>query len=148
MKFRTISSPLKFLDCCLVSDGAAAVIVSDGAHLDSSLPRVEILGAAKGIPTSISVRRLRWLSSDAKGRLSKRLSALESALSKSMSQRSTTPSQLHWPLSWSRWDSSTKVRLAPQRQTGLWASAGRFPVTPIMACSPTATPGRREGCFT
>ena len=48
MKSRFISSPLKLLDCCLVSDGAAAVIVSDGAHLDSSSPRVEILGAGQG----------------------------------------------------------------------------------------------------
>jgi acetyl-CoA acetyltransferase len=48
MNSRTISSPLKLLDCCLVSDGAAAVVVSDGDYLDSALPRVELLGAGQG----------------------------------------------------------------------------------------------------
>lgn len=48
MRSKPISTPLKLLDCCLVSDGAAAVVVSDAAHLDASSPRVEILGAGQG----------------------------------------------------------------------------------------------------
>lgn len=46
---RIISSPLRLLDCCLISDGAAAVIVSSG-DVSRDLPdrAVEILGSGQG----------------------------------------------------------------------------------------------------
>lgn len=46
---RMIASPLRMLDCCLVSDGGAAVIVSAG-DVARDLPKkaVEILGVAEG----------------------------------------------------------------------------------------------------
>jgi len=49
MSSRPISSPLRLLDCCLVSDGGAAVIVSaaDAARGLPSVP-VVVLGAAQG----------------------------------------------------------------------------------------------------
>jgi acetyl-CoA acetyltransferase len=46
---RVISSPLHLLDCCLVSDGAAAVIVSaPDAAADCAKTPVRILGAGQG----------------------------------------------------------------------------------------------------
>lgn len=48
MRSRIISSPLRLLDCCLVSDGGAAVIVSaHDAARDTRAP-VELLGAGQG----------------------------------------------------------------------------------------------------
>ncbi|MCG2635124.1 MAG: thiolase family protein [Gammaproteobacteria bacterium] len=45
---RMISSPLHLLDCCLISDGGAAVVVSAGdAASDSSAIPIEILGAGQ-----------------------------------------------------------------------------------------------------
>jgi acetyl-CoA acetyltransferase len=48
MNSRTISSPLKLLDCCLVSDGAAAVVVSAPDQVETSTDRVAILGTGQG----------------------------------------------------------------------------------------------------
>lgn len=46
---RPIASPLRLLDCCLISDGAAAVVVSDAAiRRDLPGPAVELLGAGQG----------------------------------------------------------------------------------------------------
>ena len=46
---RMIASPLRLLDCCLVSDGAAAVVVSaPDAAADCAKPPVAILGAGQG----------------------------------------------------------------------------------------------------
>jgi len=48
MRSRVISSPLRLLDCCLVSDGGAAVVVSaKDAALDTRAP-VEVLGMGQG----------------------------------------------------------------------------------------------------
>jgi acetyl-CoA acetyltransferase len=49
MRSRTIASPLRLLDCCLISDGGAAVIVSapDTAP-DLRAPGVRLLGAGQG----------------------------------------------------------------------------------------------------
>lgn len=48
MASRTISSPLRLLDCCLISDGGAAVIVSAGdAARDLRQPPVAVLGAGQ-----------------------------------------------------------------------------------------------------
>lgn len=49
MRSRPISTPLRMLDCCLISDGAAAVVVSavDAAG-EARKPGVEILGAGQG----------------------------------------------------------------------------------------------------
>jgi acetyl-CoA acetyltransferase len=48
MNSRAISEPLKLLDCCLVSDGAAAVVVSAKAASDSDRAQVAILGCGQG----------------------------------------------------------------------------------------------------
>ncbi|WP_238914252.1 thiolase family protein [Achromobacter insolitus] len=45
---RVISSPLRMLDCCLVSDGGAALVISRRPAGDRSRPTVEILGAGQG----------------------------------------------------------------------------------------------------
>ncbi len=47
MNSRTISAPLKLLDCCLVSDGAAAVVVS-AANRPPNPDCVTILGSGQG----------------------------------------------------------------------------------------------------
>lgn len=48
MRSRPIAEPLKLLDCCLVSDGAAAVVVSAPAAADPSRHRIAILGTGQG----------------------------------------------------------------------------------------------------
>jgi acetyl-CoA acetyltransferase len=49
MRSRPISTPLRMLDCCLISDGAAAVVVSAvEAAGDARKPAVGILGAGQG----------------------------------------------------------------------------------------------------
>ncbi|HWS74733.1 MAG TPA: thiolase family protein [Quisquiliibacterium sp.] len=49
MRSRPISTPLRMLDCCLISDGAAAVVVSaPEAAADARTPGVSILGAGQG----------------------------------------------------------------------------------------------------
>ena len=49
MASRVISSPLRLLDCCLISDGAAAVIVSAPEAADElAKPGVALLGAGQG----------------------------------------------------------------------------------------------------
>jgi acetyl-CoA acetyltransferase len=48
MASRTIAAPLKLLDCCLVSDGAAAVVVSASGSTQDGQARVSILGAGQG----------------------------------------------------------------------------------------------------
>jgi len=48
MQSRIISSPLRLLDCCLVSDGAAAVIVSAGDASGDTRAPIALLGAGQG----------------------------------------------------------------------------------------------------
>ncbi|GAB2897040.1 thiolase family protein [Paralcaligenes ginsengisoli] len=49
LQSRMIASPLHLLDCCLVSDGAAAVVISTGdARNELPKPAVGILGAGQG----------------------------------------------------------------------------------------------------
>ena len=46
---RMIASPLRMLDCCLVSDGGSAVIISSAdAARDLPKPAIEILGVGEG----------------------------------------------------------------------------------------------------
>ncbi|CAM3767077.1 thiolase family protein [Bordetella tumulicola] len=46
---KKIADPLHMLDCCLISDGGAALVVSSAAaHRDSPSKAVEILGAGQG----------------------------------------------------------------------------------------------------
>ncbi|CAH1690926.1 Thiolase family protein [Hyphomicrobiales bacterium] len=48
LKSRMISSPLRLLDCCLISDGAAAVVLSDPDRgRDGPNPRVAVLGTGQ-----------------------------------------------------------------------------------------------------
>jgi acetyl-CoA acetyltransferase len=45
---RMIASPLHMLDCCLISDGAAAVVVSaEDARADAARPAVRVIGAGQ-----------------------------------------------------------------------------------------------------
>ena len=49
MRSRVIASPLRLLDCCLISDGGAAVIVSAAdAAADLRAPGVRLLGSGQG----------------------------------------------------------------------------------------------------
>ena len=49
MNSRIISSPLRLLDCCLVSDGGAAVVVSaKDAAADCAKPPIAIMGCGQG----------------------------------------------------------------------------------------------------
>lgn len=49
MRSRPISTPLRMLDCCLISDGAAAVVVSTPeAAADARKRGVQLLGAGQG----------------------------------------------------------------------------------------------------
>lgn len=49
MTSRIISSPLRLYDCCLISDGGAALVVSAAdAGADTPQPRVDILGCGQG----------------------------------------------------------------------------------------------------
>ena len=49
MRSRPICTPLRMLDCCLISDGAAAVVVSSApAAADTRHPAAAILGAGQG----------------------------------------------------------------------------------------------------
>ena len=49
MRSRPISTPLRMLDCCLISDGGAAVVVSaPEAAAEARGPGVQILGAGQG----------------------------------------------------------------------------------------------------
>lgn len=49
MQSRVISSPLRIFDCCLISDGGAALIVSAAdAAADTPQPRIDVLGCGQG----------------------------------------------------------------------------------------------------
>jgi acetyl-CoA acetyltransferase len=48
MKSRMIATPLKLLDCCLVSDGAAAVVISAAHEFRDGRARIAILGSGQG----------------------------------------------------------------------------------------------------
>jgi acetyl-CoA acetyltransferase len=49
MRSRVIASPLRLLDCCLISDGGAAVVVSAAdAAADLRAPGVRLLGSGQG----------------------------------------------------------------------------------------------------
>lgn len=48
MRSRVISSPLRLLDCCLVSDGGAAVVVSSPDAARDTRHPIEILGMGQG----------------------------------------------------------------------------------------------------
>ncbi|NWK97415.1 hypothetical protein DM806_17425 [Sphingobium lactosutens] len=46
---RLIASPLRLLDCCLISDGGAALVISDPRAMDGGMrPRIDILGTGQG----------------------------------------------------------------------------------------------------
>lgn len=59
MNSRLIADPLRLFDCCPVSDGGAAYIVSASTAVDSG-PRIQLLGAAQGHTHEwiLSARRL------------------------------------------------------------------------------------------
>lgn len=44
MSSKVISAPLKLLDCCLISDGAAVIVVSAADAVDSAADPVQVLG--------------------------------------------------------------------------------------------------------
>jgi acetyl-CoA acetyltransferase len=49
MNSRFIATPLHLLDCCLISDGGAAVVVSAAdAAADLGQPRIDVLGTGQG----------------------------------------------------------------------------------------------------
>ena len=49
MASRIIASPLRIFDCCLISDGGAAIVVSAAdAAADTPGPRIDILGCGQG----------------------------------------------------------------------------------------------------
>lgn len=49
MESRFIASPLRLFDCCLISDGGAALVVSaSDAAADTPQPRIDVLGTGQG----------------------------------------------------------------------------------------------------
>jgi acetyl-CoA C-acetyltransferase len=55
---RIVSSPLRLLDCCIISDGGGALVVTSAAHArDLRQPPVYVLGAAEAVCDTGSGRR-------------------------------------------------------------------------------------------
>ena len=148
MNSRGIADPLKVLDCSLVSDGGAAVVITRKAHgMDGPHKPITLLGYGEGQPMSTSVRpkisRPQLRCSRAKPHTRRRGSPQTTSIFCS----STTALPLHSSFNWRTLGSAPRAKAATGWRAALVDLAGASRSTPTEACCPIVIPGTLARCL-